>query len=267
MISKIWVHSVLLIEAAILYVLKVCRVPTLKTASGVRLYAQYNDRSFRYAVSRAFQRDSYFQLLENMGGPFAFIDVGANQGSFTIPVARMPDCRGVVAFEPSSKNATLLRSNLRLNDCESKVRVFEKGLGESTKEALLTYNPKHSGNSQIAIGSVDEPLASRGTNGVIEDVEIWGPSSLETNLKSESILRGSEKIHVKIDTEGGEDKILDSILKTAFSSRVVSVRVEVSRYNSESKIRELLESNGFTERLRVGNDLSHFDLVYTRSFK
>ena len=259
-VRNIYIHLVLLIERIVLGLLSIFGIKKIKTRTGVWLKAQYSDASFRFQVSRAFAKSSYFESIAK-GEPFLFIDVGANQGAMTIAAAKKDNCLGVVAFEPSPNNLILLNHNLGLNCCEHKVSVLAKAIGPKSQMSYLMYKPKHSGNSQIVSnGESDPDHSSREYE--LQQVDTWGEQDLNEFFRASDYK--DAPIHLKIDTEGGEEEILKTFLRSAIARQIKSVRVEVSKYNSEQKIIDLLESNGFSEDSRYGADPRHFDLFAVR---
>src|SRR6516165_4934755 len=69
----------------------------------------------------------------------AALDVGANIGFYTVPMAAFAKSIGarIVAVEPVSMNTQLLCYNLALNDCADVCDVFEVGLADECGEAEI----------------------------------------------------------------------------------------------------------------------------------
>lgn len=262
-VRNVYIHFVLLIERIVLGLFRTLGIKKIKTRTGVWLKAQYSDASFRFQVSRAFAKSSYFESIAE-GGPFIFIDVGANQGAMSIAAAKKVNCLGVVAFEPSPNNLLLLKHNLGLNNCEHKVKVLANAIGPKSQMSYLMYKPKHSGNSQIVSQDELYPDVQPSRHKFeLQKVNTWSEKDLDDFFKSSD--HNAPAIHLKIDTEGGEEEILNTFLRTVIAKQIRSVRVEVSKYNSEQKIIDLLRSNGFSEDSRYGADPRHFDLFAVRT--
>ena len=67
------------------------------------------------------------------------IDIGANIGCFTVPLAKKVGFTGnVLAFEPQKKIYDLLNDNIELNKLKN-VKVYNSGLGEKESSVELNY--------------------------------------------------------------------------------------------------------------------------------
>lgn len=96
-----------------------------------------------------------------------FVDVGANQGVFTLFAAKRLTQGQVLAFEPQEENFAMLSGNIALNGF-SNVRLFRQGLG-NTRESIPIYGPSShdafhtlnsSRSSTIPHDTITEPLGS-----------------------------------------------------------------------------------------------------------
>src|SRR3546814_19160807 len=65
---------------------------------GVKLRANWRDRTFQYCRAATYGRD-LSGFLAAQDSPFAFVDIGANQGLYSLLAARNPQCARVIAFE------------------------------------------------------------------------------------------------------------------------------------------------------------------------
>lgn len=129
------------------------------------------------------------------------LDVGANVGFWTIPMAKALGPGGKVhAFEPVSSNNLRLGENVRLNDLERTVVVHELGLSDSRASLRISLredfaNGSGTGNAAIVIDESD----SRFQCPVIE------VDTLDSIYPSLNIERLD---FIKVDIEGHEDKFL-----------------------------------------------------------
>src|SRR5688572_9009381 len=65
---------------------------------GVKLAPNFRDKTFRYCLYGTYGRH-ISDYLEAIDQPFVFLDIGANQGLFTLIAGRNPNCRHAVALE------------------------------------------------------------------------------------------------------------------------------------------------------------------------
>lgn len=149
------------------------------------------DIGLAYKLSGAFEPAELEFVREHAVPNTTAIDVGANIGIFTVPLALAVGNRGhVVAIEPEPENARRLLDNVLLNDVGN-VQVRVMAAGERAGIAHL-----HEGRDP-AFHSIEEGAESAGTLIRVETLdEIWARA-------------GSPRVSmVKIDTEGGEQTVL-----------------------------------------------------------
>jgi FkbM family methyltransferase len=156
-------------------------------------------------------------------GSCAF-DVGANVGLFAVDLSRAVGPTGrVIAIEPLTATAELLRSNIENNNCRNvEVVVAAAGVAAGQVELKLAHDPaQHSTAAelplgQIAVGSVKVPCVT------LDD--LWEGAGRP--LVS----------FVKIDVEGAEDDVLRGALGMITACRP-SLIVEV---HSQERVGRLI---------------------------
>jgi FkbM family methyltransferase len=157
----------------------------------------------------------------------AALDVGANIGFYTIPMAAFAKSIGarVVAIEPVAVNTQWLRYNLALNDCVDVVDVFEVGLSDECGEAEIVL-----AEDFLAGGTVG--------NATIASRELYGPQFSRAVVRLETLDRiwaGKARLDAaKVDIEGHETKFLRGGRKTIASHRPV-IMIEVNRWHHEQR--------------------------------
>ena len=148
------------------------------------------DIGLAYKLSGAFEPAELAFVREHAAPNTTAFDVGANIGIFTVPLALTVGSRGhVVAIEPEFENARRVIDNALLNELDNvQVRVAAAGerpgnahLQEGRDPAFHAVDTEESPGSLVRIETLDE---------------IWTRG-------------GSPRVSlVKIDTEGGEQKVL-----------------------------------------------------------
>lgn len=122
------------------------------------------------------------------------IDVGSNIGLFTIFSSIKRNASMVYAFEPIKTIIELLDSNIRLNGISDKVKIINKGLGDTEGTFEMSIS-----NENIASSSM--VFDRDGNNN--ESVLI---TTLDSFIESESI----QQINfIKVDIEGAERLFLE----------------------------------------------------------
>lgn len=87
-----------------------------------------------------------------------FVDVGANEGYFTVAASRCVGPAGrVVAVEPQQRALEALKRNLELNDCRN-VSVHEVALSDAPGKAMLHLTPDMNNSASGLSVSTRYPL-------------------------------------------------------------------------------------------------------------
>lgn len=209
----------------------------------VRLWAARHARSTSYVIKN-FRGNASFRcfLQEHMGGQIffkgsysgcqltlverflpndgVFLDVGANQGEFSITAARVVSRGKVIAFEPVSEYRERLLANIKLNQFEN-VHVVAAALGEQEGE-LPIYD--HAGS--FSDGTRHEGLPTLFISGTRSNpVEIVVVKRLDDVLKDLGISRVDV---IKLDIEGAEWIALRGAVKTLAICRPILI-LEIGR--------------------------------------
>jgi len=181
-----------------------------------------------------------------------FIDIGANIGVYTLVSCFTPVSR-VIAFEPFSANYTKLMDNILSNNLEN-VFAFNCGIGGYPKVVELKGESFSPGAAEFSYSSDLENNTAVAT-------------LLPFNIFEPLIKRTSVDLFIKIDVDGGEMGVLQSLESVLNHERNISVLVEadvdnesaVEYFMSERKFRldlyfELFRPHSITRRLQeAGN--------------
>ena len=168
-----------------------------------------NDESFCVYVAGSFEPNEFAFLDGCLRRRMTFIDVGANDGLYTVFAAARVGRRGrVVAFEPSSRERRTLERNVRRNHLKN-VTILPVALADQAGEATLQIAPAlHGGHNTLG------GFAHRGVDAI--DAE---QVPLET-LDAVAERLGIAKVDaIKIDVEGAEVKVLDGARHVLSTSR------------------------------------------------
>lgn len=177
-------------------------------------------------------------LIELIEGRRAFIlDVGANTGVFTVPFA-MATASGsrISSFEPHPVTRSRLNHNLRLNNLEARVDVFDCALGDVSGNAVLYQNnwnlgqcslvPKRKGRVRAT-----QQVKVRSILDFIED----DPSGFEISM-------------IKLDVEGSEDRVLRPLINADGWLPEVILMETAHAALWQTEIADLLLQRGFNAR-------------------
>jgi FkbM family methyltransferase len=177
------------------------------------------------------------------------LDVGAHIGSFTIKAAREAGpTGGVVSFEPSAENFSLLSRNVEANSCAN-IRLYKVAVGSQPGTAQLQLHRRRGTNS-LYPHPTSEPIG-------VEEVAVRTIDSVadELNLKRVDFM--------KIDVEGAELEVLKGA-KKVLSEYHPSIAMETHEFGpSEEEITEFLGILGYATK-RVPYQTRQLGLLYAR---
>lgn len=157
---------------------------------------------------------SYLQESIKSGG--AFVDIGANQGFYSLMIAAQNPKAQIIAFEPDPYSISKFEENIQLNKIGN-IDLIKKGVSASHNSLDLMVNT--SGN--------------RGGNSVLLSQIQWTNADKETYIRIECEplyeamkQRGVQKISsLKIDIEGYEypvlKKFFDDAPQSMYPKRIV----------------------------------------------
>lgn len=137
-------------------------------------------------------------------GAGAYVDVGANIGLTTIPVARNPKVQ-CYAFEPGPENYLNLVQNVLLNCPHGNVRTQQIALFNAKGTLPFALSPDNFGDNRIkGLGT------AVGTKEMAEwQIVHVRAAPLDEVLQVDEILQGSGgPLAVKIDTQGAEPQVV-----------------------------------------------------------
>eukprot|EP00955_Chlamydomonas_euryale_P055411 356120-Chlamydomonas_euryale.AAC.9 len=163
-------------------------------------------------------------MQRNPGSKPVFVDVGANIGSFTIPVA----AHGfrVIAFEAWSLNQQMLHGSLCMNpELTERVTLFPLGLSDARADCLLASNQNNTQNARIVCdGDASE------THGSFEDGDSFvGELKMD---RMDAVLSGDIAV-MKMDVEGFELGVLRGMRKLFEQHKVSYILMEYNKKDLE----------------------------------
>lgn len=167
---------------------------------------------------------------------FAFVDIGANVGLYSLFVAaRAGDRARILAVEPQPGILERLRFNLAANPA-AKVEVLPIALSDHDGTADLVLDANDGGGTHL-----DKHTATRGADGRVVSV----PCRTLVAVLMEAGLTAVDAL--KIDVEGAEDLVLAPFLRDAPEHLLPTlVLIEDTRGFWQTDVFALLEQRGYT---------------------
>lgn len=136
-----------------------------------------------------------------------FLDVGANQGEFTVYGGGIATAGRVLAFEPMLANLEKLRNNVAINHFGN-VSIFPVALGEKEGKGNLFTDPTKAFSERGANSGIGSLIQSETRSSPIGETTIL---TLDLVCEQENLSRVDL---IKIDVEGGELAVLKGALAT-----------------------------------------------------
>jgi FkbM family methyltransferase len=224
---------------------------TIKSRYGPVFMVNFDDATFRYYILGKYGY-FYWNELKSVARPFVLLDIGANQGLYSLGAASNPLLVHAYAFEPVQETSNLLSANIDINGYSQRITVIAKAVHDSTTTISLSRTDGHSGGASI---SKKKP---QGVSSKTELIETVCGQDLDSLISSDDCA-----VYVKIDVEGHEEIVIKELMKTRLSSRIVHIFYEVNENWVDSEgISNLLENERFLVK-RLGAGL-HYDVVAVR---
>ncbi|MFO7326099.1 MAG: FkbM family methyltransferase [Pseudomonadota bacterium] len=220
---------------------------------GVRMRANWGDRTFQYCRFGVYGR-VLADFIATRREDFVFLDIGANQGLYSLLAAKNPHCRAIVALEPVAHTFGLLTENVNANGGADRTTLLQAALGERPGTAQITVSAGHSGAATLAQGN--ECLRRTGT----ETVRLIDVHELDRHVPD-----SSGRIIAKVDVEGYEHVVLAGLVRSRHVARIDAVFYEVdTRWSDGERLRATLAQAGFTSFTRLGRR-GHHDVLAMRA--
>jgi FkbM family methyltransferase len=177
---------------------------TIKLDSGILASVDINDIiGYRAAINRKWDDSSLDLIKQFKASETLYIDIGANTGLTSIPIAKLG--YETIAFEPNPYALSQLARNLSLNS-PVKYCLFPFALGNSSKniEYIQLFSPP--GN----LGATS--INSEWSPGLVKNNTVITPiTSLDRVIGSiftQEKLKSFLNILIKMDVEGFEDEVV-----------------------------------------------------------
>lgn len=210
---------------------------SLPTPYGPRLVKRTGDATFRLAVHGSYG-DFISDLITGQDQPFDFIDIGANQGIYSLLAGAQRLCRSVLAFEPNPESFAYLVRNIALNQSDKVVPLCAAIADENTPCVRLAFVATHSGGASMMSGGGN--VVALSANKAMLDA-VWP--------------RGDDHLRIaKIDVEGAECVVL-SVLENASLLRtldgiIVELNDLAAAEGHSLSVAAMLRAAGFFEARR-----------------
>ena len=234
-------------RARLLSALRRTAADPVRTRYGVLMRANWRDRTFQYCYHATYGR-VLADYLTDQRRPFSFVDIGANQGLYSLIAAANPHCRTVTAFEPVAATFARLADNIALNGDSEKVCAVDAAVSLESGTATIATDAAHSGTASLRHG---------GAGG--ETIRILGIADVDAAIDERFPLV------VKVDVEGHEETVIEALAASTHLPRIAAIFYEVDRrWTDAAAIEARLRGAGFARFTRYGFG-RHYDVLAERA--
>ncbi len=168
-----------------------------------------NDEEELFILTEVFVEGAY-NLISPTHKKLALIDVGMNVGITTLFFASKENVDKIFSFEPFQPTFSMASKNIELNKAYShKITANNFGLAKEEAEVTVSYSPKEKGR----MGTKGLPMSEGYTTANISTEVMHLRSASKEFLKIKDQVE-DHFVVCKIDTEGAEYEIIDSLYES-----------------------------------------------------
>jgi FkbM family methyltransferase len=146
-----------------------------------------------------YESDTRDAILTHLPQQGTFIDVGANIGAISIPVAKSRPDACIVSVEADPKIVGFLKDNIRRNDCKC-VQVLSCLAGQADDESVSFYRAPddHFGMGSIGaqFGAIPTTLKQKTLDTLLHEIGISQVDVIKIDVEGAElgVLRGAQKL-------------------------------------------------------------------------
>ena len=229
-------------------------MPATPTYYGPRIRPRPRDYTNRACVFGDYG-DRLSDLIATLPRDGLFLDIGANLGIYSLLAGRHLTQGRVISLEPNPKVYSDLVENTRLNGLTN-VTPLNFGMAGRTELLRFAVSETHTGGGHVATGTEEGATATV----LLLDIAHLRPV-LDPDLDRQTLC--------KIDTEGFELQILETLRDAGLLKRIERFFIEIDEANltlyggSVAALYALMEAEGY--RPALGPDpTAHYDELFTR---
>jgi len=220
-----------------------------RSAYGVWLRNR-DDNTFLFCL-RGNYGYAYSQHIRQHNQPFSYLDIGANIGLYSLIALENKHLNHVHCFDPDSATLPYLYSNLE-HTKSLNYTVHPYAVSAEAGTLVLSKEAGHSGASTVQAPTFDSAAQ--------ETITAVNHEYLNDQLKGDS-----NPILVKLDVEGHELTVLETLRNCDFFERISEIYAEFNTVMSDTEsLQKWFVTNGFVETMHMGTE-THWDSLYQRS--
>lgn len=206
-------------------------------------YLEYNDLKIKSSswdiayIANEIICDGCYDFVSNTNDIVMF-DIGANVGTASLYFSRNKKVKKIFAFEALEPTAGIAEDNIKLNDSDSKIQLFNFGLSSTDESLNIPYERALTGSMSSVY---KERFCSTKTYAQLKVKE----ASQVLYPLMQPYFKTPETIFFKIDCEGAEFEILP-ILHSSGLLKHIDIMIMEYHELKPDKLLDILELNNFT---------------------
>ena len=195
------------------------------------LKIEITSKSELYILNEIYFEKCY-QFWLPSSDPVHVVDIGMNVGIASLFFAGLSGVKQVHSYEPFEPSFRQALINFEMNSATAtKIRMHNFGLGINECQVPAFHDTENSGVST----TINDPARSN---------QMVSIKSAQNVLNTLFLNNGSDDFILKLDTEGAEYEIFQSLFETQLSEQVKGFMIEWHRLGS-APLEEKLLQNGF----------------------
>ena len=222
----------------------------VKSAYGVYLNSNWGDATFNLCFNGTY---GYFfsDFIKRLKKNYEFIDIGANQGIYSLIASKNTNIKRIIAFEPVDQTFKLLKENIRINKFTN-IIAKKFAISKYNGKAKIQFNKNHTGTATI-----ENRYLNLSKN-------LYSIKTVNFKVLNRLINSNYRKV-IKIDIEGHELEVINQLIKTDFVKLIDFIYVEVNfKINSFSIIKDKLKKKNFYYVYKSPKINNHCDFLFKR---
>ena len=223
---------------------------------GIRLRVDATHWMFsgQYLGGVAYEPDTARFIQRQLRPGMVFVDVGANNGFFSLLAAHYVGAGGrVFAFEPNPPVFAALKQHVEINQLADRIRIFDVALADvATDAARLHVWAEHSGFSSLDAAGAPGAQHLTGGAAVTIRTEVFDDWFAVQGVATIDLL--------KMDVEGFEGQVVAGMSRTLSERRIARIICE-TQWDGPAH-RQLLAHGYQAERLEAVGPVDN--IVYNR---
>jgi FkbM family methyltransferase len=224
----------------------------ITTSDGIFFVDIASNLGYPLATSGVYEPQMLKILRECLRPGGLFVDLGANEGYFSVIASKIVGSEGqVFAVEPQARLQSVLKRNLILNSCQN-VNVLPLAISDDASPVILHLSPDMNTGSTAAVQTTRYPLLKQEVSSITL-LEVFEQQRIETcDL-------------LKIDIEGYEYEAIMGSPGLFTAGRVKVIALELHREALAKRNRKAAQITDFLGSCGYQLDDSFTNDVYVRS--